>query len=91
MLKALFLYAQSKKESVEEYGRNPKSLWDTVEVFGGSPGLHKGMMEALAKDATRFANVGAPTEEEITKIENEANKAVTTVLLISGANKRQCR
>jgi hypothetical protein len=58
-LKALFLYTQSEKESVEEYGRNLKSRWDTVEAFGGSPGLHKGMMEAMAKDATRFANADA--------------------------------
>ena len=35
-LKALFLYAQGEKESVEEYGRNFRSLWDTVEAFGGS-------------------------------------------------------
>jgi hypothetical protein len=56
-LKALFLYTQSEKESVEEYGRNLKSIWDMVEAFGGSPGLHKGMMEALAKDTARFANV----------------------------------
>jgi hypothetical protein len=47
-LKALFLYTQLEKELVEEYRRNIKSLWDTVEAFGGSPGLHKGMMEVLA-------------------------------------------
>ncbi len=80
-----------EKEPVKEYGRNLKSLWDTVEAFGGSPGLHKGMMEALAKDATRFANVGVPTEDEITKMENEANEPVKTALLISGANKQQYR
>ncbi len=34
-------------------------------------------MEALAKDATRFANVAAPMEDEIAKIENKANKAVS--------------
>ncbi len=62
-----------------------------VEVFRGSPGLHKGMMEALAKDATRFANAGAPTEDKITKMENEANKAVKMALLISGADKQQYR
>jgi hypothetical protein len=86
-LKAMFLYTQSEKKSVKEYRRNLKSLWDTVEVFGGSPGLHKGMMEALAKDATRFGNAGVPMEDEITKMENEANKAVKTALLISGADK----
>jgi hypothetical protein len=89
VLKALFLYTQLEKELVEEYGRNLKSLWDMVEAFGGSPGLHKGMMEALAKDTTRFANAGAPTEDEITKMENEANEAMKTELLISGANKQQ--
>ncbi len=41
-LKMLFLYTESKKETVEEYGQNFKSLWDTVEAFGGSPGIHKG-------------------------------------------------
>ncbi len=88
-LKALFLYTQLEKELVEEYGRNLKSLWDMVEAFRGSPGLHKGMMEALAKDTTRFANAGAPTEDKITKMENEANKAVKMALLISRANKQQ--
>ncbi len=34
-LKALFLYMQSKKESIEEYGQNFRSLWDRVEAFGG--------------------------------------------------------
>jgi hypothetical protein len=87
-LKALFLYTQSEKDSVEEYGRNLKSLWDMVEAFGGSPGLHKGMMEVLAKDAIRFANAAAPKEDEIAKMENEANEAVKAALLISRANKR---
>jgi hypothetical protein len=88
-LKALFLYTQLEKELVEEYGRNLKSLWDMVEAFGGSPGLHKGMMEVLAKDATRFANAAAPAEDKITKMENEANEAVKVALLISGAVKQQ--
>jgi hypothetical protein len=39
-LRAPFLYTQSEKETVEEYGRNLKSYWDKVEVFGGTPGLH---------------------------------------------------
>ncbi len=37
-LKTLFLYTQGEKESVDEYARNFKSLWDTVEAFGVSPG-----------------------------------------------------
>jgi hypothetical protein len=71
-LKALFLYAQSEKDLVKEYKRNLKSLWYMVEAFGGSPGLHKGMMEVLGKDATRFANAAAPMEDKIAKMENEA-------------------
>ncbi len=42
-LKTLFLYTQSDKETVEEYGRNFRSLWDTVEAFGGSRGVHEGL------------------------------------------------
>jgi hypothetical protein len=35
---------------VEEYSRNFKSLWETVEAFGGSPGSHQGLVDAeLAK------------------------------------------
>jgi hypothetical protein len=32
--KTLFLLTQGDRESVEEYSRNFKSLWDTVEAFG---------------------------------------------------------
>jgi hypothetical protein len=86
-VKVLFLYTQLEKELVEEYGRNLKSLWDMVKAFEGSPGLHKRMMEALARDVTRFAKAGAPTEDKITKMENEANKTVKMGLLISGADR----
>jgi hypothetical protein len=41
-LKTLFLFTQGDKDTVAEYGRNFRSLWDTVEAFGGSPGIHKG-------------------------------------------------
>ena len=46
-LKTLFLYTQTNKETVEEYTQNFKSLWDTVEAFGGSPGLQQGLVEGL--------------------------------------------
>jgi hypothetical protein len=42
-LKALFLYTQLEKDLVKEYMRNFKSLWDTVEAFGGFPGLMRQM------------------------------------------------
>ncbi len=48
-LKTLFLYTQSKKDTVKEYARNFKSLWDTVEAFGGSPGIHQGLVDAELK------------------------------------------
>ncbi len=74
--RSLFLYTQSEKETVEESGRNLKSLWDTVEVFGGSPGPHKGMLEVLVKDKTRFSDSAAPTKEETATVEDDANKAI---------------
>ncbi len=49
-LKMLFLYLQSNRETVEQYRRNSCALWDTVEVFEGSPRVYKGIIEALLKD-----------------------------------------
>jgi hypothetical protein len=49
------------------------------------------MMEALVKDRTRFVDLAAPTKEEMAKVENEANKAIKTALLISGADKQRYR
>jgi hypothetical protein len=46
-LKTLFLYTQTDRESVDEYAHNFKSLWDTVKAFGGSPGIHKGLVKGL--------------------------------------------
>jgi hypothetical protein len=46
-LKMLFLYTQADKESVNEYACNFKSLWDTVKAFGGSPGIHKGLVKEI--------------------------------------------
>ena len=44
-LKTLFLYTQTNKESIDEYAGNFKSLWEMVEAFGGSPGVHRGTSE----------------------------------------------
>ncbi len=46
-LKTLILYTQGEKDSVEEYGQNFQSLWDRGEAFGGSPGVHKGLVNRL--------------------------------------------
>jgi hypothetical protein len=89
-LKMLFLYTQNEKHTtVKEYGRNFRSLWDMVEAFGGSPGLHKGMIEVLIQDPTKVANVTRPTDKEIERVHTEASEAVKAALLISGADKQR--
>jgi hypothetical protein len=90
-LKTLFLYSQSNKETLEEYGRNFCSLWDTVEVFGRLPGTHKGITDGMLKDPNRMVHVNRPTGEERRKAEEDRSKAVKMALLISRANKQQYR
>ncbi len=51
-LKMLFLYTQEEKDTVEEFGRNFRSLWETVEAFRGSPGVHKGLVDGLLSNTT---------------------------------------
>jgi hypothetical protein len=48
-LRTLFLFTQGEKDTVDKYGRNFQSLWDTVEAFGGSPGVHKGLVDGLLR------------------------------------------
>ena len=86
-LKTLFLYAQGEKESVEEYGRNFRSLWDTVEAFGGSPGIHKGLMDALLTPITSAGE--NPTAGQQQKAEEDSSEAVKAALIISGADQRR--
>ncbi len=86
-LKTLFLYTQGDKESMQEYGRNFRSLWDTVEAFGGSPGIHKGLMDALLTPVTSIG--GVPLAAQQKKAEEDSSKAVKAALLISGADRRR--
>ena len=88
-LKTLYLYTQGEKESVEEYGRNFKSLWDTVEAFGGSPGVHKGLVEGILKDPGRVRNVNSITDAERRAAEQEVSDTVKAALVISGADNRR--
>ena len=88
VLKTLFLYTQGKNEMVEEYGQNFKSLWDMVEAFGGSPGIHKGLADSIL-DAT--VTSGSPTVAQIKQVGEELSKAVKAVLLISVADRRHYR
>ncbi len=72
---------------MEQYGRNFRALWETVEAFGRSTGIHLGMIDAMLKDSTRVANVARPTTAEISKVEDNVTEVVKAALLISGADK----
>ncbi len=84
-LSALFLYTQNKKNTVEEYGRNFKSLWDTVEAFGGLPGVHKGLTDTILKAVVPLQEVA--TAAQVKAAEEESSKKMKAALLISGANR----
>ncbi len=87
-LKTLFLYMQTDGETVEEYGRNFKSFWDMVEAFGGSPGVHKGLVAGILKELGCMSGTSAtPTETKYA--EAEACKSVKAALLISGADRKR--
>jgi hypothetical protein len=87
VLKTLFLYTQGKKESVEEYSRNFKSLWDTAEAFIGSTGMQKGLIKGLLTTPGRVANQSMVTAAELAAAESKVAEAVKAAMLISGANK----
>ncbi len=86
-LKALFLYTQKKKDMVEEYGQNFKSLWDTVKAFRGSPGIHKGLTDTILEAVVPAQ--GVATAAQVKAAEEESSKKVKAALLISGANRRR--
>jgi hypothetical protein len=85
-LKTLFLYTQSGKETVEEYGCNFRSLWDTVEVFSGSPGVHEGLVRGILNNTMQGTT---PTAKERSDAEEASSEAVKSALLISGAGRRK--
>jgi hypothetical protein len=90
-LKMLFLYTHGEREGVEEYGRNFKSLWDMVEAFGGSPGVHKGLVEGLLLDVSQVWDANNVTRTERVQNEQGAFKAVKAAIamLISRADKHR--
>jgi hypothetical protein len=83
-LKTLFLYMQSNMETVEEYGPNFRSLWDTVEGFDGSPEMHEGLVCGILSNSIRGTT---PTAKERSDAEEAASEAVKAALLISGADR----
>ncbi len=70
-LKTLFLYMQSDKETVEEYGCNFRSLWDTVEAFGGSPGVHEGLVHGILSNSIRGTTLMAKERSDTEKAVSE--------------------
>ncbi len=86
-LKTLFLYMQSKKDMVKEYGQNFRSLWDTVEAFGGLLGIHKGLMDSILETVVGIG--GTVMTTQIKTAEEQSRKAVKAALLISRADR--CR
>ena len=84
-LKMLFLYSQSENEMVEEYTRNFRSLWDTVEAFGGSLGIQDGPVEA----ELRRRNIANPSPTQLSEAEDVSIEQVKAALLISGASRQK--
>jgi hypothetical protein len=60
-----------------------------VEAFGGSPGVHKGLVDGLLSNTTRVKDLRKPTDQEIAKAEDDSCEAVKAALLVSGADKRR--
>ncbi len=85
----LFLYTQEEKEGVDQYEHNFRSLWDTVEAFGGLPGVHKGLMIVLLKNPSWVNNVHNVTPKERAEAKETICEAVKAAILISGADKQQ--
>ncbi len=82
-LKTLFLYTQTDRETMEEYGWNFRSFWDTVEVFGGLPGVHEGLVAGILKEPGHVSGTSA-TPTKIKNVEEEASNSVKAALLIRG-------
>ncbi len=86
-LKTLFLYTQGEKEGVDKYSRNFKSLWDTVEAFGGSSSIDKGLVDMVLKK--KITDPSKASKKERVDAEAETSQAVKAALLISSAHKAQ--
>ncbi len=85
----LFLFTQGEKDTIDKYGCNFQSLWDRVEAFGGSPGIHKGLVDGLLRQPGQVSDKDNITDNERKSAKEEANESVKAVLLISGAEKRR--
>ena len=84
-LKKLHLHMQ-EKESVSEYVQDFKSLWATVETFGSSPGVHKGVVDKWLEQANWPADPANILAEERARAERESLQAMAACMIISGSN-----
>jgi hypothetical protein len=89
LLKMLFLHTQGEKEGVDQYARNFKSLWDTVEAFRGLPGVHRGLVSVLLSDPNQVKDVNNVIPQERAAVEETTCKVVKAALLISGVDKQR--
>ncbi len=71
---------------MEEYGRNFRSLWDTMEAFGGSPRVHEGLVCGILSNTMRGTT---PTTKERSDAEETSSEAVKAALLISSADRHK--
>jgi hypothetical protein len=88
-LTAAFLYTQGENDGINQYGRNFRSLWDTVKAFGGLPGVHKGLVNVLLKDPSWVNNFHNVTPKELAEAKETICKVVKAAMLISGMDKRR--
>ena len=58
-----------------------------MEAFGGSPGMHKGLVEGILKDPGRVRNVNSIMDAECRATEQEVSDTVKATLVISGVDK----
>ncbi len=58
-------------------------------MFGGLPGMHKGLVSALLKDPSWVNNVHNVTPKECMEAEETVCEVVKAAMLISGVDKRR--
>jgi hypothetical protein len=61
-----------------------------VEVFGGLPGVHKGLVKGVLAKPGKARDPYNVTEEELAAMEEDMTKAVKAALLISSVDKKRC-
>ena len=86
-MRRLFLHIQGESESVADYIRHFKGLWNTAEAFGASPGLHMGHLASWMQQADWIADPANLTNAESERARMESQEAIAASLLVGGANR----